>query len=476
MTPNPFNDSLDLMKRAISWVTSTPERAIDAAYRSAINIKKLEDEYFGGERVNEDAGYSENTYSLFRAQLRKYLRIIDLRLLEYRVSSLFGLSDRATALPAKPLGKEILYGEVDCSVPQKLAFIDLVVARYRLQSQAQPESPPAVELIDTTAIAPENKDDRKPFVFFPLSSQNEEENPTLLPIEKSILPGSFSRTFKRIRFNLGGSYTDYEKCVVEELRQSRQRTSKAARYIAILIAITVSVQQVSKYAIFSPIVDAWNQKGQLEVRFRGNLEEEALAKFHRMKEKAEFERILTSALGRPVTVSQAEGFYGSDVGVGESEGHLSPKGTAEDSEVAIQNAVVKLYEEYRLRSLDGIKNLFADITAIGGFYVTAVVTRKQWRFIKDFVDETLYSLNDSAKAFLIIVATDTFVGYHSSDGWEALLEVMFAHYGLPENRTFLLTFIATVPVFLDGLFKFWIFQYLRQASPSTSAIFSEMNN
>jgi hypothetical protein len=28
---------------------------------------------------------------------------------------------------------------------------------------------------------------------------------------------------------------------------------------------------------------------------------------------------------------------------------------------------------------------------------------------------------------------------------------------------------------LDGLFKFWIFQYLRQSSPSTAAIFNEMN-
>jgi CemA family. len=76
---------------------------------------------------------------------------------------------------------------------------------------------------------------------------------------------------------------------------------------------------------------------------------------------------------------------------------------------------------------------------------------------------------------LIIVATDTFVGFHSSDGWDALFFVIFSHFGLPENPILTKTFIATVPVFLDGLFKFWIFQYLRQSSPSTAAIFSEMN-
>jgi hypothetical protein len=84
-------------------------------------------------------------------------------------------------------------------------------------------------------------------------------------------------------------------------------------------------------------------------------------------------------------------------------------------------------------------------------------------------------LNDNAKAFLIIVITDTFVGYHSSDGWEVLINTFSIHFGLPENRNLSLAFIATVPVFLDALLKFWVFQTLTSSSPSTAAIYDEMN-
>ena len=107
--------------------------------------------------------------------------------------------------------------------------------------------------------------------------------------------------------------------------------------------------------------------------------------------------------------------------------------------------------------------------------LTHYTTAQEIAILKQLWDETLFSLNDNAKAFLIIAITDTFVGYHSSDGWEALLTSIFSHFGLPENRTFMLAFIATVPVFLDALFKFWIFQYLRRNSPATATIYREMN-
>ncbi|MFQ3680274.1 MAG: hypothetical protein SNJ60_07190, partial [Pseudanabaenaceae cyanobacterium] len=141
----------------------------------------------------------------------------------------------------------------------------------------------------------------------------------------------------------------------------------------------------------------------------------------------------------------------------------------------LQEEARRLVQAFRAQKLDGIKNVFADGTAALGFYTFLVANRRQLQILKSFFDETLYSLNDSAKAFILIVFTDTFVGYHSSDGWESLLLLIGSHYGIAENRWFLMTFIATIPVFLDGLFKYWIFQYLRQASPATATIFSEMN-
>ena len=122
-----------------------------------------------------------------------------------------------------------------------------------------------------------------------------------------------------------------------------------------------------------------------------------------------------------------------------------------------------------------MKNLLADITSAFVFYLFLLSGRKELRTLKEFLDEILYSLNDNAKAFLIIISTDTFVGFHSSEGWDALLTVLFEHFGLPENKILAQSFISIVPVFLDGLFKFWIFQYLTQASPATATIYREMN-
>ncbi|MEM9151876.1 MAG: proton extrusion protein PcxA, partial [Cyanobacteria bacterium P01_F01_bin.3] len=82
---------------------------------------------------------------------------------------------------------------------------------------------------------------------------------------------------------------------------------------------------------------------------------------------------------------------------------------------------------------------------------------------------------DSAKAFIIILLTDTFVGFHSPHGWEVLLEGVADHLGLPANRNFIFLFIATFPVILDTVFKYWIFRYLNRISPSAVATYKTMN-
>ena len=95
--------------------------------------------------------------------------------------------------------------------------------------------------------------------------------------------------------------------------------------------------------------------------------------------------------------------------------------------------------------------------------------------LKSFIDEIVYGLSDSAKAFIIILFTDTFVGFHSPHGWEIILEGLSRHLGLPASRDFIFLFIATFPVILDTVFKYWIFRYLNRISPSAVATYKDMN-
>jgi hypothetical protein len=68
-----------------------------------------------------------------------------------------------------------------------------------------------------------------------------------------------------------------------------------------------------------------------------------------------------------------------------------------------------------------------------------------------------------------------FVGFHSPHGWEVILEEISAHFGIAANHNAIFLFIATFPVILDTVFKYWIFRYLNQISPSAVATLKNMN-
>jgi hypothetical protein len=306
------------------------------------------------------------------------------------------------------------------------------------------------------------------------------------PIEKSILPGSFFKAFDRVKRNLSGSYPDYERDIVEELRQSRTRINQALRYIVILVISVIAVQFLSKALIFSPLINSFTDANNMSIKFSPAIEEKAFKALQTAKERIEFDfMIKTISLEQSKLKQESvnpEASPKSEITkpeVAKSEEKTpelsEKKSPSEEMESLIQQESIKILKRFNEASLDGVKNLLADITAAIVFYLFLLSGRKELNTIKEFLDEVLYSLNDNAKAFLIIISTDTFVGFHSSEGWDALLTVIFDHFGLPENKILAQSFISTVPVFLDGLFKFWIFQYLTQASPATATIYREMN-
>ena len=123
---------------------------------------------------------------------------------------------------------------------------------------------------------------------------------------------------------------------------------------------------------------------------------------------------------------------------------------------------------------------FAVMAAFAGcglmaFIGVCLVSRDQLRVLRGFLDEAIYGLSDSAKAFAIILFTDIFVGYHSPEGWTVLLDGIAHHFGLPTQENFILLFIATFPLILATIFKYWIFRYLNRVSPSSVATLKGMN-
>ncbi|KAF4353907.1 hypothetical protein G4B88_009385 [Cannabis sativa] len=75
------------------------------------------------------------------------------------------------------------------------------------------------------------------------------------------------------------------------------------------------------------------------------------------------------------------------------------------------------------------------------------------------------NISDTGKAFLIILITDIFLGYHSESGWQTLVEIIVEHYGVEVDQATITIFICLVPV---------LFKFLPRLSPKVSNLFREM--
>nr|YP_010983179.1 chloroplast envelope membrane protein [Bangia fuscopurpurea]AKE98834.1 heme-binding protein [Bangia fuscopurpurea]WOJ51914.1 chloroplast envelope membrane protein [Bangia fuscopurpurea] len=258
------------------------------------------------------------------------------------------------------------------------------------------------------------------------------------------IPRSITNTFEKFRKELD---PNGESEAIEEFRLSRHQTITSVKYILLLLISPVLVNQASKFFVFGPCIDyLWNQE-QPKIFLNSSQEERAFAELQRFEEKIHFEVLLNPS---------------EDI-------------SYEIIEKRVQLKARELGEYYANESANAVKNILSDILSITVFILLMITGQRQISIVKSFLNEIIYGLSDTAKAFLIILFTDMFVGFHSPHGWEVIIEVILRHLGLPESRDFIFLFISTFPVILDTIFKYWIFRYLNQVSPSAVATYHNMN-
>ena len=140
----------------------------------------------------------------------------------------------------------------------------------------------------------------------------------------------------------------------------------------------------------------------------------------------------------------------------------------------IQDKILELAVYYNQQTILSITNVVGDLVSIFTLGCLFIWMRPEITILKSFLIEAIYSLSDTTKSFLLILLTDLLVGFHSPRGWETALELLLKHFGLPENQDFVFLFVATFPVLLDTVFKYWIFRHLNKISPSTVATYHSM--
>ncbi|KAL4633584.1 hypothetical protein ACB092_04G132400 [Castanea dentata] len=93
-----------------------------------------------------------------------------------------------------------------------------------------------------------------------------------------------------------------------------------------------------------------------------------------------------------------------------------------------------------------------------------------------WVQEFLYNLSKTIKAFSILLVTDLCIGFHSPHGWELMIGSVYKDFGFAHNDQIISGLVSTFPVILDTILKYLIFRYLNCVSPLLVVIYHSMND
>ncbi|MBD2455627.1 proton extrusion protein PcxA [Nostoc sp. FACHB-87] len=417
-----FTKNSDLLRQKVyeywevlkQWFVNTPERSLAQAYDAAKKIRNIEVEHFNNQIISAaSVNETPNVMSYWQNVLSQNLTIIKLRLAEFQ-------SSRALLEISNPV------------LLEKLQFIDEVIEKYQQQTLI-------ISKVNQQSVSQPLKIDSEIY-----QNTSNVVNPAGNNQSIGFLPSSIGRTINRITTDFS---PNAEADFIRNYHISQNRTRTSVRFLLLLIVIPLLTQRFSKEFLVSPIVERVRSQQLAAVFINSEMEEEAFKELKTFEEQLKFQTLLKK----------------------------SPSLSPEEIESSVKEKAIEIAQEFRKKSKEAISNVFADLISLVAFAVVVANGKKEIAAIKSLIDELIFGLSDSAKAFVIILFTDIFVGFHSPHGWEVILEGLAEHLGLAPNTSLIFLFIATFPVILDTVVKYWIFRYLSRLSPSALATYKEMN-
>ncbi|AHB89297.1 light-induced Na+-dependent proton extrusion protein PcxA [Thermosynechococcus sp. NK55a] len=460
MSSNPFVRLRNWIKHAQQWYLTTPNRALQEAYEAALKIRAIELEHFDGQPISPLNLPVGEVSSYFETELKQLLKTIRMRMAEFRASRQIlplappqspptPVNDRVNgATETYTVTATVSDTTAEPSVYEKLRVIDATLNRYKRQREKELNAlaRPSLSRQDPqqrqqAAALDKIEEDSlylSEYISDDLTSDSKLDS-------SSFIPRSILRTADRFRRELNSDEAT-EAEVVRDFRTSKLRTRLAVRFMLLLVILPLLTQQISKALIVSPLVNHFKAVGQIERIINSQLEDNILDELARFENKIRFESLVSNV---PIS--------------------------SEEIQNRIREKAIELSTEYQKELIEPLKNILSDALGFAVFLGLVFTGQRQLAIVKAFLDEVVYGLSDSAKAFVIILFTDVFVGFHSPHGWEVLVNNTLEHFGFPRNEDFINMFIATFPVMLDTVFKYWIFRYLNQISPSAVATYKNMN-
>nr|QQK90878.1 chloroplast envelope membrane protein [Rubus ellipticus var. obcordatus]QYJ55277.1 chloroplast envelope membrane protein [Rubus ellipticus var. obcordatus] len=135
--------------------------------------------------------------------------------------------------------------------------------------------------------------------------------------------------------------------------------------------------------------------------------------------------------------------------------------------------LIKMHNEDRIHTILHFSTNIICFVILSGY---SILGNEELVILNSWVQEFLYNLSDTIKAFSILLLTDLCIGFHSPHGWELMIGSVYKDFGFAHNDQIISGLVSTFPVILDTIFKYWIFRYLNRVSPSLVVIYHSMND
>lgn len=134
---------------------------------------------------------------------------------------------------------------------------------------------------------------------------------------------------------------------------------------------------------------------------------------------------------------------------------------------------IKIHNEDRIHTILHFSTNLISFVILSGYSFWG---KEKLFILNSWVQEFLYNLSDTIKAFSILLLTDLCIGFHSPHGWELMIGYIYKDFGFAHYEQIISGLVSTFPVILDTIFKYWIFRYLNRVSPSLVVIYHAIND
>lgn len=238
-----------------------------------------------------------------------------------------------------------------------------------------------------------------------------------------------------------------EERVFVEAITNQYESREALRYAAVLIGVPLMIGFAVSHVIAKPL---WRYAEQLDPNAFALSDEQKVAGAHAMHREEVRLRLEVSIGQAPPLTDDA------------MLEHLREEASHFASDM----------KQYNKQAL---LNVVSDSASATALFLLLLRDNSQRVILFRTIGRVFAGLSDTAKAFLIILVTDTLLGYHSEEGWTAGLKLLSHHYGWHSPKEGLQLFVATVPVLLDSLFKYWIFVGLNRIDPAAAVTLRQMD-